>query len=79
MHYTSVGNACLEVCLDYYRRKRITLLSMIFTLHPLLARVFLILESALLSLHTATLLLTFVLYIQEVITLVTQTEPVTIA
>ena len=29
MHYTQIGNAYLEVCLDYGRRKRITLLSMI--------------------------------------------------
>lgn len=79
VEYTFAPNAYLEVCLDYGRRKRRTLLSRIFTRHPLLVKIYLILESAFLSLHTATLLLTFVLYIQEVVTLVTQTEPATIA
>ena len=47
--------------------------------HPLLIRVYLILEAALLSLHTATLLLMCILYIREAILLATQMEPERIA
>jgi len=69
------GNAYLEVYLDCGERCARTLLKRVFTLHPLLIKVYLIAEPALLSLHIATLLLTCMLYIQEAILLATQTEP----
>lgn len=75
LHWVEAGNAYLGACLDYGGRHTRTLLNRIFALHPLLTRVYLIMESTILSLHTATLLLTCVLYIQEAILLATQMEP----
>ena len=69
MHWVEAGNAYLEVRLGRHAR---ALLIGVFTLHPLLIRVYLIVELALLSLHPAALLLTCLLYIQEAILLATE-------
>ena len=48
-------------------------------LHPQLFRVYLIVETTILSLHIATLLLTCMLYIQEALQLIAQMEPALVA
>lgn len=73
------GNAYLGICLHYGGGYTRTLLNRIFTLHPILPRVYLIVESALVSLHPTTLLLACLLYIQEVILLASQMEPAIVA
>lgn len=77
--WVEAGNAYLEACLDCGGRYKGKLLNKIFTLHPLLFRAFLIVESALLSLHPAALLLTCMLYIQEAVLLASQMEPAIVA
>jgi hypothetical protein len=78
-HLVEAGNIYLEVWLNYGGRHTRSLLNWIFAFHPLLYRVYVIMESALLPLHPVTLLLTCMLYIQEAILLASQMEPAIVA
>ena len=77
--WVEAGNAYLGTCLHYGGGYTRTFLNRIFTLHPILPRVYLIVESASVSLHPTTLLLACLLYIQEVILLASQMEPAIVA
>jgi uncharacterized membrane protein len=79
MHLVEAGNTYLEAWLNYGGRHTRSLLNWMFTFHPLLYRVYVIMELALLPLHTATLLLMCMLYIQEAILLASQMEPAIVA
>jgi hypothetical protein len=79
MRQVEAGNAFLEAYLDYGRGYTRTLLHKIFTCHPILFRVYLIVELTLISLHPTTFLLTCMLYIQEAILLASHMEPAIIA
>ena len=68
-------NLKLEEYVNYGRRLTRKLLYTIFTLHPLLTKVYPIIESALLSLHITTLFVACTLYAQEAFVLATQMDP----
>ena len=78
-HRVEAGNTYMEVCLEYVSRCRRALLNRTFALQPRIFRVYLIVESSILSLHIATLLLTCMMYIEEALQLATQMEPEIVA